>query len=166
MVVSIPPKPDFMTQEAWDAQMAGRSPEAQREFTRMQIKAIRNGGWVGNDRAQGAAVCLVSTIGRKSGEVKTTALIYYKRKPDDKCLYVVGSTAGLDRHPLWALNLEAKPEAVVELPGEKWDAEVHLLSKEEKSSMWEEMTRYFPLWGHFQKYCDRDFMVFRLSPKP
>jgi hypothetical protein len=30
--------------------------------------------------------------------------------------------------------------------------------------VWPRLVEYFPLWGHFQKYCDREFMVFRLSP--
>lgn len=162
----VPPKPDFLTQEEWDAQLSIRSPELAREFTRKQIDQIRNGGWDGQGQTIGCDTCLVNTIGRKSGEVRTSALIYYKKKPDDKDLYVVASMFGLEADPMWALNLLAKPEAVVELPGEKWDAEVHLLSKEEKAAMWEEMTKYFRMWGHFQKYCDRDFKVFHLSPKP
>lgn len=159
-----PPKPDFLTQEEWDMQLQFRSLDVQRAFTKKQIDAIRSGGWAGNEKVQGASTCLMTTVGRKSGEERTSALIYYRR-PQEKALYVVGSTAGLDQHPQWALNLDASRKALVELPGEKWDADVHHLSPAEKAQIWDELVKYFPMWGHFQKYCDRSFHVFRLSPK-
>jgi deazaflavin-dependent oxidoreductase (nitroreductase family) len=82
---------------------------------------------------------------------------------DGEDLIVVGSIAGLDRHPHWALNLDANPEAWVQVKAERWPVLAHRALGEERAALWPRLTEYFRLWGHFQKYCEREFMVFVLS---
>lgn len=161
-MAKIPPKPDFMDQEAWDALIANRSVNAIRSSSHQHLAAIESQGWGDSDETQGGPTCLITTTGRKSGEPRTTP-INYMREGDD--LYVVGSIAGLDRHPLWALNLDADNDAEVEVLGEKWPVKARRITGKEREELWPRLTGFFPLWGHFQKYCDREFMVFVLTPR-
>lgn len=158
MTTNLPPKPDFMPQDAWDALMSTRTVEGIKAGSQMQLESIRNGEW----ETQGGPTCLLTTIGRKSGDPKTTPVNY---KKDGDNLYVVGSLAGLERHPLWVLNLDAHREAVIELREDKWEVTAQKVEGAEREKVWPSLTEFFPLWGHFQKYCDREFMVFLLIPK-
>ena len=111
---------------------------------------------------QGGPTCLVTSIGRKTGnEIVSPA--NFMQDGDD--VYVVGSIAGLEKHPHWALNLEATPRGWVQIKANKYPVKVQRLVAEERAAIWPRLTEYFRLWGHFQKYCDREFMVFRLSPE-
>ena len=55
---------------------------------------------------QGTTTLLLTTTGRRSGETRTTPLIY-QRFGDD--YLVVASNGGSDGHPAWYLNLRADP---------------------------------------------------------
>ena len=80
-------------------------------------------------------------------------------------IVVVGSIAGLERHPHWALNLDAEPKAAVQIKAEKRPVPARKLEGEERAAIWPKLTEFFPLWGHFQKYSDREFFVFVLAPR-
>jgi deazaflavin-dependent oxidoreductase (nitroreductase family) len=79
-------------------------------------------------------------------------------------LIVVGSFAGFAKSPHWVLNLEKTPTATVELRDRSWSVSARKVTGEERAEMWPGLVEYFPLWGHFQKYCRREFAVFVLSP--
>ena len=59
----------------------------------------------------GAPICLLTTIGRKSGRARTVPLLYL---PDGDNLVIVASKGGMSTHPAWYLNLQAQPLASVE----------------------------------------------------
>ena len=63
------------------------------------------------------------------------------------------------------LNLEANPNAWVQVKARRWDVVARKLDGKERAAIWPALVDFFPLWGHFQKYCDREFAVFALSPK-
>ena len=60
----------------------------------------------------GAPTLLLTTTGRKSGEPRTSALIF-ARDGDD--YLVVASMGGAPKHPAWYLNLTADPTAEVQV---------------------------------------------------
>ena len=60
----------------------------------------------------GAPALLLTTTGRKSGEPRTSALIF-ARDGDD--YLVVASMGGAPNHPSWYLNLTANPEAEIQV---------------------------------------------------
>ena len=105
---------------------------------------------------------LLTTIGRKSGKEIKTPLNYVE---DGDTVIVVGSLFGFDEHPHWVLNLDKHPTGWVQIKDRTWKVTAHKATPEEKAKLWPRLTAEFPLWGHFQKYCDRDFKVFILSPE-
>jgi deazaflavin-dependent oxidoreductase (nitroreductase family) len=70
-----------------------------------------SGGRLGNKFGR-APVLLLTTVGRKSGQSRTTSVMYTR---DGDRLVVIGSNAGSERPPAWSLNLLAKPEADVQI---------------------------------------------------
>lgn len=68
-------------------------------------------GRVGH-RLLGVPTLLLRTTGRRSGTIRTNALVYARDGAD---YLVVASKGGSDEAPAWLLNLEAKPEVEIQL---------------------------------------------------
>jgi F420H(2)-dependent quinone reductase len=66
----------------------------------------RTGGRVGH-RLIGVPSALLRTTGRRSGQTRTSALVYAR---DGASYLVVASNGGSDRPPGWLFNIEAKSE--------------------------------------------------------
>ena len=83
-----------------------------------QVLRRVSGGRIGTSRAQGDGLgtLFLHTVGRKSGQARTNGLFYVVAGAD---LVVVASNAGADTDPAWWLNLRARPEAHVEIAGER-----------------------------------------------
>jgi deazaflavin-dependent oxidoreductase (nitroreductase family) len=150
-----------MSDEDWAAMMASRDATRVREAGRDHARRYVEVGGQGIDETQGGPTCLLTTIGRKSGKEVVTALNYLQEGDD---IIVVGSLFGLDMHPHWALNLDKTPRGWVQQHERRWPVTARKLTGQERADIWPTLTAHFPLWGHFQKYADREFMVFRLSP--
>lgn len=78
-----------------------------------------SGGRIGPRVPGGQQMLLLTTTGRKSGQPRTTPLLFV---PDGERLIVFASNGGDDRDPAWWLNLEAWPEAVVQVGAERFPA--------------------------------------------
>ena len=156
------PKPDFLDDEAWNNLLLSRDAKILATVAKAHVQQYIEAEGAGDTfLTQGAPTCLVTSIGRKTGK-ETVAPANFLQDGAD--VYIVGSIAGLDKHPNWALNLDATPRGWLQIKANKYPVQVHRLVGEERQAMWPRLTEFFPLWGHFQKYCDREFMVFRLSP--
>jgi deazaflavin-dependent oxidoreductase (nitroreductase family) len=70
-----------------------------------------NEGVVGG-RFEGMSMLLLTTVGRRSGQPRTTPLVY--STTDDDGMVVVAANGGADKGPLWYLNLTENPHATVE----------------------------------------------------
>jgi deazaflavin-dependent oxidoreductase (nitroreductase family) len=101
-------------------------------------------------------VLLLTTTGRKSGEQRTTPLIY--REHGDAYL-VVASKGGADEPPAWYLNLEADPSVQVQVKGDKFSARARTASADEKPDMWKSMTSTWPQYDEYQESTEREIPV-------
>ena len=72
----------------------------------------KTGGRIGGKFLNGAPVLLLTTTGRKSGQPRTTPLLYLA---DGDRVIVVASKGGLPTNPLWYLNLKADPNVTVQI---------------------------------------------------
>jgi deazaflavin-dependent oxidoreductase (nitroreductase family) len=159
--VEHPPKPDFLTEEEWQGVISSRDPSIIRMAGTGHADAYQATGGEGLAETQGAPVLVLTTVGRKSGNEVATCVNYLARGDD---LVVVGSFAGFTKSPHWVLNLDKTPRATVEVLDRSWPVTARRLAGEERAELWPQLVEYFPLWGHFQKYCRREFAVFVLSP--
>src|ERR1700751_2762379 len=84
-------------------------------------------------RAAAMPTLLLTTTGRRSGQSRTTPVLYLE---DRACIVVVGSNFGQSRHPAWSANLLANPHATVQIHTERKDVKARLASEEEKAALW------------------------------
>ena len=105
---------------------------------------------------QGSQVLLLTTTGRRSGEQRTTPLIYGRHGDD---VMVVASKGGADEPPAWFLNLEADPEVEVQVKGDRFRARARVATPEEKPEMWRTMTSEWPAYDEYQQNTEREIPV-------
>ncbi|MEA2404440.1 MAG: hypothetical protein QOE08_1087 [Thermoleophilaceae bacterium] len=113
-------------------------------------------GEEGHDWKEGSSTLLLTTIGNKSGEQRTTPLIY-GRSGDD--YLVVASKGGADEPPAWFVNLEADPDVEVQVKGDRFKARARTATAEEKPEMWKTMTAEWPHYDQYQEKTDREIPV-------
>ena len=104
----------------------------------------------------GTTILLLTTKGRKSGEDRTSALIY--RDFEGKQL-IVASKGGADEPPAWFLNLSEHPEVQVQIKGDKFTAHARTATQDEKPAMWEHMVQVWPDYANYQAKTDRQIPV-------
>ncbi len=158
-------KPDFMTDEEW-AWIKDRTSSVTKitEDAHADVERYlaNPDGWsTGAGSPSGLPTLLLTTIGRKSGEKRTTPLVFLQDGAD---MIVVGSLAGYDRHPAWYLNITANPRAWVQLDRNKMAVTYRDVTDEERAALWPRLDKVFPAWGYFQKQTDRPFPIVILSP--
>ena len=85
-------------------------------------------GYLWND----APILLLTTRGRRTGQPRTSALIF-GRDGDD--LLVVASQGGMPKHPFWYLNLSDDPDVEVQVKGDRFAARAHCDRRREATTL-------------------------------
>lgn len=109
----------------------------------------------------GATALLLTTTGRKSGEARTSALIFAQDGDD---YLVVASMGGAPQHPSWYFNLTANPNAEVQVKGHHIPVTARTASDDEKPRLWRIVTEQWPNYDVYQTRTDRPIPVVVLSP--
>jgi deazaflavin-dependent oxidoreductase (nitroreductase family) len=105
---------------------------------------------------QGVAVLILTTTGRRSGQARSTALIYGRHGDD---FLVVASKGGAPSHPAWYENLVADPEVTVQVKGDRFAARARTATADEKPELWSAMTAIWPPYDEYQQKTDREIPV-------
>ncbi len=105
---------------------------------------------------QGTTVLILTTTGRRSGEPRSTPLIYGKHGQDH---VVVASKGGAEDHPGWYLNLSEQPEVTVQVRGDRFKAHARTATAEEKPELWRMMTERWPPYDEYQRKTSREIPV-------
>lgn len=128
---------------------------------KMNVPLYRwSGGRLGG-RIGKAPVLLLTTTGRKSGQQRTAPVVYLA---DDERMIVIGSNAGNDRVPAWALNLKAKPEARVEVGRRKIAVRARVAEGEERAELWRKSNEQYAGFDDYDARTGRDISLFVLEP--
>jgi deazaflavin-dependent oxidoreductase (nitroreductase family) len=105
---------------------------------------------------RGTTTLILTTRGRRSGEQRSTPLIYQR---DGDALLVVASKGGADEPPAWYLNLVADPNVTVQVRGERFGARARDASAQEKPAMWQKMVATWPAYDDYQQKTGREIPV-------
>jgi deazaflavin-dependent oxidoreductase (nitroreductase family) len=105
-------------------------------------------------------VLILHTVGRKSGKRRQSPLLYSQ---DGEDYAVVGSRGGSDAPPAWWLNLQAKPEATIEIKGTKRPVSARTATAEEKAAYWPRLIAGYPFYNDYQARTAREIPVIVLS---
>lgn len=109
----------------------------------------------------GAPVILLTTIGRKSGEPRTTPLLYVH---DGDTLYVIGSNFGQEHHPAWTGNLLANPAAEVAIAGQHIPVTATLVTDEDrKQGIFDRFAETTEAYTAYRNRTTRDLRIFALT---
>jgi deazaflavin-dependent oxidoreductase (nitroreductase family) len=116
---------------------------------------LQTGGEEGHDW-QGVTVLILTTTGRRSGEPRSTPLIY-QRHGDDHV--VVASKGGAEENPDWYLNLQAQPEVTVQVRDDRFQARARKAKADEKPQLWSLMAAAWPAYDEYQRKTSREIPV-------
>jgi deazaflavin-dependent oxidoreductase (nitroreductase family) len=109
----------------------------------------------------GVPTLLLTATGRRTGQKRTSALIF-GRDGDD--YLVVASMGGAPSHPMWYLNLQANPEAAIQVKAATLAVVARTASADEKPRLWKIMTDFWPNYDVYQSRTDREIPVVILTP--
>jgi deazaflavin-dependent oxidoreductase (nitroreductase family) len=105
---------------------------------------------------EGVTTLLLTTTGRRSGQPRTTPLIYGK---DGDRYLVVASRGGAPAHPGWYENLAAKPDIQVQVMADRFKARARTASAAERPALWKKMAAIWPPYDEYQAKTAREIPV-------
>ena len=108
----------------------------------------------------GTEILILTTKGRKSGELHSNALIVGRHGDD---YLVVGSKGGAPAPPAWYVNLVADSEVQVQVKGDRFAAHARTATAEEKPELWKTMTAVWPDYDQYQQRTEREIPVVILT---
>src|SRR6266511_4210951 len=106
---------------------------------------------------------LLTTVGRRSGE-KRTSLLFYGTA--GAVYVVIGFKGGANTHPGWYLNLRANPVVEVQVARERFTARARIAIGKEREQLWEQMVQLYPPYREYQKKTRREIPVVVLEKQP
>jgi len=115
--------------------------------------------WV-KDRFEGAPLLLLTTTGAKSGQRRTTPVMYL---PDGNRLIIFASKAGAPTNPDWYHNLVAHPQAAVEVGTETFDITAVVATGEERDRLFARQAELYPGFANYQARITRQIPVIALE---
>jgi deazaflavin-dependent oxidoreductase (nitroreductase family) len=118
-----------------------------------------NKGQVGGGFA-GAPMVVLTTTGAKSGQPRTTPLVYLA---DGDRVVIFASKAGAPTNPDWYHNLRAHPRVTVELGAETFEADATVAEGDERERLFAMQVSVMPGFAEYQEKTERVIPVVVLT---
>ena len=131
-----------------------------RTVTALHTQVYRRTGGKFGAKAGSTTMGLLTTTGRRSGEPRTTPL---NIMADGDRWLLVASYGGDDRDPQWFRNLQANPEATIQLGAEKIPVRAAIATPEEKKTLWPKVVGAYKGYDGYQRKTSRDIPVVILT---
>jgi deazaflavin-dependent oxidoreductase (nitroreductase family) len=125
------------------------------------VRAYRESGGDVGYLWNGVPTLLLTTTGRRSGQPRTTPLIF---APDGSDYLVVASMGGAPEHPQWYRNLLANPRAEVQVKADVLPVIARTASSDEKPRLWSIVRDAWPNYDVYQSRTERVIPVVVLTP--
>ena len=101
---------------------------------------------------RGTTILLLTTLGRRSGEQRTTPLIH---RVDGGRYVVVASKGGAPENPAWFENLMAEPAVTLQVLDEVFGARASVAEGAERERLWGLMSEVWPAYDEYQQRTER-----------
>jgi deazaflavin-dependent oxidoreductase (nitroreductase family) len=137
-----------------------RTPRTSAALSRLHARLFKATGGRAIGRWFGMPVVIVETVGRRSGKVRRTPVIYLERGQD---IVVIAANGGSDRVPAWWLNMRDAGRAIVTLHGKSWSVAPRVATGAERDELWAEFARGYPTLDEYPTFTDRELPVVVLS---
>lgn len=109
----------------------------------------------------GLPIALLTTRGRKSGQLRTTPLLFM---PDGDRFIVVASQGGLPRNPAWYHNVKAEPRVRFRVRRREYDLRARVVDEAERAELWPRLVAMYPDFATYQSWTERTIPVVALEP--
>ncbi len=124
------------------------------DFTASLIKSFRaNKGRMPDGPFKDRQVLLLTTVGAKSGTIRTTPLAYTM---DGGHWVIVASKGGSDTHPAWYLNLLANPRATIEVGGDTVPVLARPTKGDERRRLYDQHAELHPGFKDYELKTSRE----------
>ena len=133
---------------------------AQNDFNKQIIEEFRANGGETFGMFKGRPLLLLTTTGAKSGEARTTPLVYSK---DGAKVVIIASMGGAPKHPAWYLNVSANPRVAVELGAEKFEATASATEGAERDRLYAKQAELMPAFTEYEQKTTRRIPVVLLE---
>lgn len=122
-----------------------------------------SGGRIGGRVGKGP-VLLLTTTGRKSGQQRTAPVLYIE---DEGRFVVINTNAGNTRIPAWSFNLDANPEAEIEVGRKQIAVRARAAEGEERAELWRKHNQQYAGFDEYKEELpdDRPITVYVLEPR-
>jgi deazaflavin-dependent oxidoreductase (nitroreductase family) len=107
-------------------------------------------------------VCLLEHTGRKTGLTRTSPLLFLR---DGGRIVLVASQGGRAADPIWYRNLQANPEAVVQVKGERIPVTARTAGPEERAELWPKLLDLYADFATYDAWTEREIPVVVLQPR-
>ncbi len=152
--------------EALDSPLVGR---IIKQMSRANVWLYRRtngrigGKWrIGAGFRKPVPVCLLEVKGRKTGIVRTSPLLCLR---DGERVVLVASQGGRADDPMWYRNLQANPEAVVQIKAERIPVTARTAGPEERARLWPMLVEQYADFATYEAWTDREIPVVVLEPR-
>jgi deazaflavin-dependent oxidoreductase (nitroreductase family) len=130
-------------------------------FSKIHSTVYRWTGGIIGKNILGNQMLLLTTIGRKTGQPRTTPVAYLT---DGDAMIIVGGAGGAAKDPGWWINLQSHPEAQVQVGRRKLRVSATKAQLEEQKHLWASYPAQYTLFDSMQKRTSREIPVVILRP--
>lgn len=112
----------------------------------------------------GVKVAILGHIGRKSGELRRTPLLFLE---DGDKVVIVASKGGMSKAPQWQHNLDANPSAEIQIGANNRKMQARRASAVEETAYWPQLTALYPGFDEYRARVNgvRHIPLYVLEPQ-
>jgi deazaflavin-dependent oxidoreductase (nitroreductase family) len=114
----------------------------------------RTGGRLGHSAPGFPTMLLLDHVGARSGQPRTTPLLYFTHPDDPDDLVIVASYGGHPRHPAWFHNLRAHPDTTVQVRNEVRPVHARIATDEERVRLWPAAIATYRSFAGYQRRAE------------
>jgi deazaflavin-dependent oxidoreductase (nitroreductase family) len=119
-----------------------------------------HGGQASSGPFVGRPLLLLTTLGAKSGQSRTTPLVYTR---DGERYVVIASKGGAPTNPAWYHNLRAHQTVTIEVGDERFDADASVVEGAERRRLYDQQAALMPGFADYERRTDRIIPVVMLD---
>ncbi|MGB3698678.1 MAG: nitroreductase family deazaflavin-dependent oxidoreductase [Gordonia sp. (in: high G+C Gram-positive bacteria)] len=120
------------------------------------------GTWrVGAALSKPAPVCLLTTVGRKSGQERTVPLLFLR---DGDAIVLVASQGGLPNNPSWYYNVRDEPAVRIQIGDDERAYRARIADDAERARLWPQLVELYADFDTYAAWTDRTIPVVVCAP--
>ena len=125
-------------------------------FNQALIEEFRNNAGQVTGMFAGSPLVLITTTGAKSGQPRTTPIVY---TTTGDSIVIIASKGGAPTSPDWFHNLVANPDVKVELANETFSAKARVAEEPEREALYRAQAALMPNFAEYEKATTRKIPV-------